>query len=76
LGDNTETVIDASKEVGLEENTDKNKYVLLSRHQNAGQNHSIKTDNKPFENVAQFKYLGTTVIKQNLIQEEIKMRMN
>jgi hypothetical protein len=33
---NTETLIDASKEVGLEANTEKTKYMLLSRHQNAG----------------------------------------
>jgi general stress protein 26 len=36
---NTETLIDASKEVGLEVNTEKTKYMLLSHHQNAGQNH-------------------------------------
>jgi hypothetical protein len=35
---NTETLIDASKEVGLELNVDKTKYMLLSRHQNIGQN--------------------------------------
>jgi ABC-type siderophore export system fused ATPase/permease subunit len=34
---NMETLIDASKEVGLEVNTEKTKYMLLSRHQNAGQ---------------------------------------
>jgi hypothetical protein len=39
---NTETLIDASKEVSLEVNTEKTKYMLLSRHQNAGQNHDIK----------------------------------
>jgi hypothetical protein len=33
---NTQTLTDASKEVGLEENRDK--YMLLSCHQNAGQN--------------------------------------
>jgi hypothetical protein len=37
------TLIDASKEVGLEVNTEKTKYMLLSRHQNARQNHDIKT---------------------------------
>jgi hypothetical protein len=33
---NVETLIDASKDVGLEVNTEKTKYMLLSRHQNAG----------------------------------------
>jgi hypothetical protein len=45
--------------------------MLLSRHQNAGQNHNLKTGDRSFENVAQFKYLGTIVTNQNLIQEEI-----
>jgi hypothetical protein len=48
------------------------KYMLMTRHQNAGQNHNIKIANRSFENMAQFKYLGTTVTNQNLIQEEIK----
>jgi hypothetical protein len=52
---NTETVIDASKEVGLEANPEKSKYMLLSRHQNARKNHNIITANRFFENVAQFK---------------------
>jgi hypothetical protein len=29
-----------------------------------------------FENVAQFRYLETTATNQNLIQEEIKRRLN
>jgi hypothetical protein len=62
--------------VGLEVNTEKTKYMLLSRHQNAGQNHDIKIGNRWFENVAQFKYFGSTVANQNLIQEEIKRRLN
>jgi hypothetical protein len=73
---NTETLIDASKAVGLEVNTEKTKYMLLSLHQNVGQNHDIKLANRSFENVVQLKYLGMTVIKQNLIREEIKMRLN
>jgi hypothetical protein len=42
---NTQTSIDARKEVGLEVNTEKTKYMFLSRHQNAGQNHDIKIGN-------------------------------
>jgi hypothetical protein len=48
---NTETLIDASKEVGLEINVEKTKYMLLSRHQNVGQNRNIKIANRSFENV-------------------------
>jgi hypothetical protein len=33
---NTQTLIDAGKEFGLEINTEKTKYMLLSHHQNAG----------------------------------------
>jgi hypothetical protein len=50
--------------------------VLLSRHQNAGQNHDIKLANRSFENVSQFKYLQPTVTNQKLIQEGIKRRLN
>jgi hypothetical protein len=58
---NTETLIDASKDVDLEVNAEKTKYMLLSRPQNAGQNHNIKISDRSFENVAEFKYFGTTV---------------
>jgi hypothetical protein len=50
--------------------------MLLSHHQNACQILDIKIANKLFENVPQIKYLGTTVTNQNLIQEEIKRRLN
>jgi hypothetical protein len=73
---NTETLIDASKEVDLEINIEKTKYMLLSRHQNVGQNRDIKIANKSFENVSQFKYLRTTVTNQNLIQWKIKKGLN
>jgi hypothetical protein len=68
----TETLIDSTKEVDLELNSEKTKYMLLYRHQNADQNHDVNIENRPFENVRQFKYLGTTVTKQNSIQEGIK----
>jgi sorting nexin-29 len=83
LGDNIDTInknkgtlIDASKEIGLEVNIEKTKYMLVSCDQNAGQNRDIKIGNRSFENVSHFKYLGTTVANRNLIQEEIKRILN
>jgi hypothetical protein len=73
---NTETLIDPTKEVSLEVNTEKTKNMLLSHHQNTGQNHDIKTANRGFENVAQFRYRRLTVTNQNFIQAEIKRRLN
>jgi hypothetical protein len=72
---NKETLIDASKGVGLDVNAEKINYIFLSRQQNVGQNRDIKIANGFFENVAKFKYLGTSVTNQNLNQEEIK-RLN
>jgi hypothetical protein len=57
-------------------NVEKTKYIFVSRYQNAKQNQDIKTGNRSFENMSRFKYLGTTVTHQNLIQEEIKRRLN
>jgi hypothetical protein len=76
IRENKGTLIDASKEVGLEINEEKTKYILLSCNQNVGQNWDIKIANRSFENVSQFKYLGTTVTNKNLIQEEIKRRLH
>jgi hypothetical protein len=50
--------------------------MLLFHYQNAGQNHDIKIANTSSENVSQFKYLGTTIINQNLIKEEIGRSLN
>jgi hypothetical protein len=49
---------------------------LLYRQQNVGQSRDMKIANRPFENVSQFKYLGTTVTNQNLIQKEINKRFD
>jgi hypothetical protein len=37
--------------------------MSTSREENAGQNHNIKRANNPFENVAKFKYMETTLKK-------------
>jgi hypothetical protein len=73
---NTEAVLDASKEVGLEVNPEKAKYMLMSRSRKTGQKHSIKIANRSFEDVAKFKYLGTTLTDQNCMHKEIKSRLN
>jgi hypothetical protein len=54
----------------LEVNADKTKYMVMSRDQNVGRNHSIKVDNSRFGREDEFKYLGTTLTNQNYIQEE------
>jgi len=73
--ENAEALVVAAKEIGLEVNADKTKYMVMSRDQNAGRTHSVKTDNNSFERVDEFKYLGTTLTNQNSIQEEIKRRL-
>jgi hypothetical protein len=58
---NTEALVAGSKEMCLEINADKTKYMVISQDQNARQNHNIKMGNKPFESLEQFKYLGTAL---------------
>jgi hypothetical protein len=74
---NTQTLTDSSQEVGLEVNAEEAKYaLLLSCHQNAGHIHDIKIGNRCIENVEQFRNLQMTKTNQNLIQEEIKRKLN
>jgi len=47
----------------------------MSRDQDSGRSHKMKSDNIPFEMVEEFKYLGTILTDQNSIQEEIKSRL-
>ena len=68
INKNTEVLVVASKENGLEVNADETKYIVMSRDQNVG-------DNSSFERVEQYIYLGTTLMYQNSIQEKIKGRL-
>jgi hypothetical protein len=72
---NAEALVIASKEIGLEVKVAKTKYKFKSRDQCAGQNHNIRTYNISVERVEYFKYLGTTLTHQNLIQGEIQNRL-
>jgi hypothetical protein len=52
INKNTEALIDSSKEVGIEANTQKTKYIcMLPRHQNSEQDYNIKIAIRSFENV-------------------------
>jgi hypothetical protein len=62
---NSETLIDASQEV----------YIVISSPECSSKS-GQKIANRSFENVLQFKYLGTTVTNLNLIEEEIKRRLS
>jgi hypothetical protein len=62
---NREATLQARREDGLEEKTEKTKYMVMSRHQNAGQNHSLLIANVSSENMATLKYLATTIKNQN-----------
>ena len=73
--ENAEALLVATKEIGLEVNVDKFKYMVRSRDRNAGRGHSVKNDNSSTERVEEIKYLGTTLSDQNSIQEEIKSRL-
>jgi hypothetical protein len=72
LKKNTDALVGASKETRLEVNTDKTKYMVMSRDQNAGQSHNTKIDNSFFERVEEFKYLGTTLTNQTAFMKKFR----
>jgi len=75
IKENAEALVAATREIELEISADKTKYMVMSRDQNAGRNHSVMINNSTFERVEDFKYLGTTLTNQNSIPEEIKFRL-
>jgi hypothetical protein len=63
---NTKALLDASKEVGMEVNPEKIKYMLVSRCQKAGQRQSIKIGNRSFESVPKVQISGNNTYRSKL----------
>jgi hypothetical protein len=76
IKENSETLLDASRDIGLETHAEDTKYMIMSRHPNSGQNQIIRIANESFEKVAKFKYFGTTPTNQNEIHDDIKSSLN
>ncbi|KAJ4435542.1 hypothetical protein ANN_18158 [Periplaneta americana] len=76
IRENTGILVEASKEIGLEVNSQKTKYMIMSRDENIVRNGNIKIGNLSFEEVEKLKYLGATVTNINYTREEIKHRIN
>jgi hypothetical protein len=72
IKENSETPLEASRDIRLKINAEETNYMIMSRHLNSEQNKNISVANELFENVAKFKYLGTTLKNQNDVHDEIK----
>jgi hypothetical protein len=55
IKENSETLLEASRDIGLEINVEKRKYMIMSRHLNSELNQNIRIANESFENMAKFK---------------------
>jgi hypothetical protein len=49
--ENAEALVVATKEIGLEVNADKTKYMVMSLDRNTGRGDSVKIDNSSIERV-------------------------
>jgi hypothetical protein len=76
IKENSETLLETSRDIGLEINAEKTKYMIMSPHPNSGQNQNIRIANASFANVAKLKYLVTMPTNQNNIHDELKIRLN
>ncbi|KAI5720190.1 hypothetical protein M8J77_003158 [Diaphorina citri] len=63
-------------QVGLKMNIDKTKFMLVSKTKNPTNPNTIRINNKTFERVSDFTYLGININEENRIDPEINCRMN
>jgi hypothetical protein len=66
IKENSETLLEASRDIGPEINAEKRKYMIVLRHPNSEQNQNIRIANQSFQTVAKFKYLGEILKNQNI----------
>jgi len=69
INKNREVLLVASKEIGVEVNAEKSKYMFTCDEQNLQPNHNIKIGKKSLESVEQLKHLGTNLINQNCMKK-------
>jgi hypothetical protein len=61
IKENTENLLEANRDIGLEINAEKTKYIIMSRYPKSGQNQNIRRANESFEKVAKFKFMKSKV---------------
>lgn len=71
---NLKKLMKASKNMGLLVNEEKMKCMAITRRSEDSSN--LKVENKEFEQVKEFKYLGVTLNNKNIMHEEINVRLN
>jgi len=62
---NTEALLGSSKVIGLEVNSDKTQYMVMSQNRNAEQSNNTETEKSSFETVEEFKIFGKSHNKSN-----------
>ena len=72
---NTHTLLSSAKDIGLEVNIDKTKYIITRREKLNGNGH-LTTDEGDFEKLSEFKYLGELITENNEVGKEVKHRFN
>ncbi|KAJ4435317.1 hypothetical protein ANN_17927 [Periplaneta americana] len=72
IRENTAILLEASKEISLEVNPEKTKYMIMSCDQNIVRNGNTKIGNLSFEELEKFKHLGATTQRKYLCEEFIQ----
>ena len=72
---NEGVLLNACKDIDLAVTIEKTKYMEIERHRGMAGNEHFKIVSNSYEKLKTFKYLGSSMINQNYIKEEIKCRL-